>query len=228
VRVLLAAAAVVLALPAAAPAQTGYQLYATNCSRCHGTAGEGTKDGPPLREAGALGGDFYLRTGYMPLSHPGAQPSRSDVEFTEAQLRALIGYVASLGHGPAIPRVRPGRVNEGQRLFAEHCAGCHQIAARGGYLTGAVAPPLDRATPTQIAEAVRIGPYLMPHFPPSAISDAQLDSIVAYVHYVRDPQDPGGWPLGRLGPVPEGMVAWLVAGTALVGLCLVIGRRVHG
>ena len=114
---------------------------------------------------------------------------------------------------------------EGMRLFAAHCAGCHQIAAQGGYLTGAVAPALDRATPTQIAEAVRIGPYLMPKFPRSAITDRQLDSIVAYVGYVQSPEDPGGWPLGRLGPVPEGMVAWLLAGAVLVGCCMVIGRR---
>ena len=113
------------------------------------------------------------------------------------------------------------------RLFAEHCAGCHQIAAQGGYLTGAVAPSLDHATPTQIAEAIRIGPYLMPRFSERALSSRQVDSIAAYVAYARSPDDPGGWSLGRLGPVPEGMVAWLIAGTAVVVFCLVIGRRLH-
>jgi len=224
-RAVLAAAVLALALPGAAAAQTGYELYATNCARCHGSAGAGSAEGPPLRDAGALAADFYLRTGYMPLSHPGEQPRRSDVKFTEAQLRALVRYVASLGRGPAVPRVRPGSVAEGMRLFTDHCAGCHQIAAQGGYLTGAVAPPLDRATATQIAEAVRIGPYLMPRFGPTAISNRQLDSIVAYVRYAQAPEDPGGWSLGRLGPVPEGMVAWLIAGTALVSVCVLIGRR---
>lgn len=228
-RGLLAAVLVALALPAAAPAQTGRDLYAVNCSRCHGSAGSGTNDGPPLRDSGALAADFYLRTGYMPLGHPGEQPSRSDVDFSERELRALIGYVASLGNGPPVPRVRPARgsVATGMRLFTQHCAGCHQIAARGGYLTGAVAPALDEATPTQIAQAVRIGPFLMPRFPERAISARQLDSIVAYVRYARAPEDPGGWPLGRLGPVPEGMVAWLLAGVVLVGCCLVIGRRLQ-
>jgi ubiquinol-cytochrome c reductase cytochrome c subunit len=228
-RALLAAVALVLALPAAAPAQTGLDLYAVNCSRCHGSAGVGTEDGPPLRDSGAQGADFYLRTGYMPLGHPGEQPRRSDVDFSERELRALTAYVASLGDGPPVPRVHPerGSVASGMRLFTEHCAGCHQIAARGGYLTGAVAPALDEATPTQIAEAVRIGPFLMPRFSPRQISNRQLDSIVAYVEYARDPDDPGGWPLGRLGPVPEGMVAWLLAGTVLVGVCLVIGKRLQ-
>jgi ubiquinol-cytochrome c reductase cytochrome c subunit len=147
------------------------------------------------------------------------------VQFDEAQLRALIRYVGSLGHGPPVPQPRPGNVAEGMRLFGANCAGCHQIATQGGYLTGAVAPALDRATPTQIAEAVRIGPYLMPRFSARQITDRQLDSIVAYVGYARQPDDPGGWPLGRLGPVPEGMVAWLVAGVVLVGCCMVIGGR---
>src|SRR5207248_1642333 len=99
-----------------------------------------------------------------------------------------------------------GDVAQGSTLFTQHCAGCHQIAARGGYLPGAVAPPLASASPTQIAEAVRIGPYLMPRFSTRAISDRQLDSIVAYVRYARHPEDPGGWSIGRLGPIPEGIV----------------------
>jgi len=74
---------------------------------------------------------------------------------------------------------------------------------------------------------VRIGPYLMPTFSERAISSAQLDSIIRYVDYIKHPDDRGGWALGEIGPVPEGMVAWLVALVALVGTCLVIGKRLH-
>jgi quinol---cytochrome-c reductase cytochrome c subunit len=220
--------------------ELGYQLYAGNCSSCHGTVGLGVQPststegaggiraaGPPLRGVGALAADFYLRTGFMPLAHPGAQPRRSRVLFSPHELDALIAYVASLGAGPKVPQPHPerGNVAEGLTLFTEHCAGCHQVAAQGGYLTGAVAPALTAATPTQIAEAVRVGPYLMPRFSSRAISDRELDSIVAYVRYAKSPRDPGGWGIGRLGPVPEGLVAWFIAGVALVGCCLVIGAR---
>ena len=92
-------------------------------------------------------------------------------------------------------------------------------------MTGARVPALTRATDVQIAEAVRIGPYLMPRFSPAQLSERELDSIIRYVDYAKAPQDPGGWSLGRLGPVPEGMVAWLLAGAVLVGTCLVLGRR---
>src|SRR5437667_423343 len=83
-----------------------------------------------------------------------------------------------------------------------------------------------RPTSTQIAEAVRIGPYLMPRFSTKAISDRQLDDLVAYVDYAKHPRDPGGWSIGHLGPWPEGAVSWLVAAAALVFMCTLFGRRI--
>ena len=228
-------AAAVLAAPAAAsPVRQGKGLYGQYCITCHGANGEGVAKargrgyGPSLRGVGALAADFYLRTGYMPLRHLGKQPRRSRVLFDEAQIRALVAYVASLKQGPAIPEPHPERGNlaEGLALFTDHCAGCHQVVAQGGVVSGALPPPLENATDTQIAEAVRIGPYVMPRFSTRAISDAQLNSIVRYVDYTKHPDNSGGWALGDVGPVPEGLVAWFVAGAALVALCLIIGERI--
>jgi ubiquinol-cytochrome c reductase cytochrome c subunit len=220
--------------------ELGYQLYAGNCSTCHGPNGEGiveAKPGlgsggilgkaPPLKGVGELSADFYLRTGRMPLGHVGEQPNRGKVFFAERQLRALVVYVGSLGGGPAIPHPRPerGRISEGLQLFTQHCAGCHQVVAAGGYLPGAVAPSLDQATPTEIAEAVRIGPYVMPRFGKQAISDKELDAIVAYLEYAKHPNDGGGWSLGHVGPISEGLVTWLLATAALVAVCLALAGR---
>ena len=219
-----------LALVQSAAAQSGSQLYGANCITCHGAGGQGVSGrGPSLRSAGAQAADFYLRTGYMPLANPHAQPRRSRVLFTQAQLAALVSYVASLGSGPRIPKPHPerGTLAEGQEQFTEHCAGCHQISAAGGYVTNAVAPKLVQATPVEIAEAVRIGPYLMPRFPKSQISDAQLDSIIRYVTYAKHPDDRGGWALGHVGPVPEGLVTWFVGIALMVATCLVIGKRLR-
>jgi ubiquinol-cytochrome c reductase cytochrome c subunit len=221
------ALAVLLAGPARA-APNGASLYAENCLKCHGVAGRGVPDhGPSLRGVGALAADFYLRIGYMPLESPSDQPQRRRSPFSGAQIDALVRYVASLGKGPAVPTPHPerGDVSAGLRLFTDHCAGCHQVVAEGGYVTGARVPPLKDATARQIAEAVRVGPFLMPRFPRSQISDSQLDSIVAYVEASKHPDDPGGWGLGHVGPVPEGLVGWLVAGASLVALCVVIGSR---
>src|SRR5439155_22581201 len=187
---LVAAVVVALVVPAAAGAQpgvgvrakTGKGLYAAKCLSCHGVDGSGvTSDtqprgvldlrglGPPLKGVGALAADFYLTTGYMPLQNPHDQPRHTKSPFDKREIAALVAYVATFGKGPGVPHPQPerGEVSRGLSLFTEHCAGCHQIVAEGGYVTNAVAPPLHQATPVQIAEAVRLGPYLMPRFPTS-------------------------------------------------------------
>jgi ubiquinol-cytochrome c reductase cytochrome c subunit len=166
----------------------------------------------------------------MPLSSPDEQPSRSRPLFTDREIRALVAYVSSLGDGPPIPKPdpQPDQVGHGMQLFTEHCAGCHQVVAEGGVLSGARAPALKGLTDVQIAQAVRVGPYVMPRFSPKAISDRDLNAIIAYVQASNAPDDRGGWGIGHLGPFPEGAVAWVVAAFVLVGVCLLLGKRVRG
>ncbi|HEX5450118.1 MAG TPA: c-type cytochrome [Gaiellaceae bacterium] len=208
----------------ATAASNGKQLYGRYCAKCHDTL-----NAPSLHGVGAQAADFYLRSGYMPLPHLGVQPRRARVTFTNAEIESLVGYVASLGQGPAIPSPQPqsGSLSAGMQLFADHCAGCHQIMAEGGYVTGAVPPALGDDTATQIAEAVRIGPYVMPRFSQHAISNGQLNSIIRYIEYTRHPDDRGGWSIGHIGPVPEGLVTWFIALLALVCVTLLLARRHH-
>jgi ubiquinol-cytochrome c reductase cytochrome c subunit len=67
----------------------------------------------------------------------------------------------------------------------------------------------------------------MPKFGPEQIDQHELDSIVRYVELTKHPDDRGGWGLGHVGPVPEGMVAWLLAGTVLVLVARLLGKRVE-
>jgi ubiquinol-cytochrome c reductase cytochrome c subunit len=221
--------------------ELGRQLFAGNCSSCHGGLARGiarapkgqgggaiTGIGPSLRGVGARALDFYLSTGRMPLSEPDAEPERTTVQLSRHEIDAIIAYVTSLGPaGPPIPDPHPeaGAINDGLHMFTEHCAGCHQIVGQGGVVTGARVPALQDATATQIAEAVRTGPYLMPIFSQKQISDAELDSIIRYVLSTRNPPDRGGWGIGNVGPIPEGMITWLLAAVLLVALCVLLGKR---
>ena len=98
-------------------------------------------------------------------------------------------------HRSAAPRRRPpnpanGNLALGLQEFTLNCAGCHQIVARGGITVDAQVPDLQQATAQQIAEAVRMGPYLMPHFDATQIDQHELDSIARYVLWTRHPDRP--------------------------------------
>ena len=205
----------------------GRALFLDSCASCHGLQARGIPGrAPSLRGVGAQAADFYLETGRMPLASPRQQPTRTRPAFPPEQIRALIAYVASFG-GPTIPTVSPlsGSLSGGQQLFALDCAGCHTIQARGGVVTGAFVPALTPSTPRQIAEAIRIGPYAMPPFGPGQLSGAEIDAIARYVASTNRPQNPGGWDIGRIGPITEGMAAWLLAVVALLLIARLLGER---
>ncbi|MGA9597572.1 MAG: c-type cytochrome [Acidimicrobiia bacterium] len=189
---------------------TGRDLYVQRCSTCHGLDGTGDI-GPSLHGVGAASADFQLRTGRMPLAEVGARPGRKPTPFTADQISALTAYVASLGPGPAVPVVdiNTADLPRGGELFRTNCASCHGSAARGGALSnGLSAPNLYDATPVEVVEAMRTGPSQMPIFDEDHISPADADSIARYVIFLQTEPDPGGFGLGRIGPVPEGIVAW--------------------
>jgi ubiquinol-cytochrome c reductase cytochrome c subunit len=213
--------------PAADELGNGRQLYLTSCVNCHGADGLGTPGNPPLTASGEAKADFYLRTGRMPLTVPVPQPPAKLPAFNDEQIRQLVAYVGSLcAPGNECPRIptldlERARIEAGQQLFLANCAPCHNSAAIGGALSyGRHAPSLQETPPTQVAEAIRTGPGQMPRFGPDVIDDGQVNAIVKYVQYLREPENPGGLPLGNTGPVAEGFVALLIG----LGVILVAAR----
>ena len=201
----------------------GQALYEANCSTCHGLQAEGTANGPSLQNAGPAAVDFMLSTGRMPLANPGDQPVRDEPKFTPEQTAAIVAYVETIAPGgEPIPTVDPaaGDLARGAEVFLNTCAGCHGAGATGDSVGGGqIAPTIDPANPTQIGEAIRIGPGLMPRFGPETIDQADLDSVAAYLLWIRDHGQDGGLQLGRVGAVAEGLVI-VVVGLGLMILFL--------
>ena len=206
----------------------GRALYGTGCVSCHGTDGSGTR-GPDIKDAGAASAHFYLTSGRMPAANADGQALRKEPTYSPEQIEALVAYVATLGDGPAIPDVDPAGADlaRGGELYRVNCAACHQAAGAGGALSyGRNAPTLTPATPVQVAEAARIGPGQMPVFGPDQLSGDDLDAIVRYVSFLKEGEDPGGFSLGRVGPIPEGFVAVAVGlGATTLGALWIGARR---
>jgi ubiquinol-cytochrome c reductase cytochrome c subunit len=201
--------------PNSAQIAEGRTLFSESCASCHGTFAEGTSQAPSLIGVGAAAVDFQVGTGRMPLTANEAEGIRKPPVFTPSQTKAIAAYIENLGGGPPIPsaaQVNPaaGAYGLGQQLFVADCAACHNFVGAGGALTyGKFAPPLTASTPTQIYEAMLTGPEAMPVFNDLTITPQEKRDIIAYVTQVRSQPNPGGFSLGRVGPVTEGLVAFL-------------------
>jgi len=186
----------------------GQKLFAATCSSCHGLDAQGTTQAPSLIGAGAAAVDFQMSTGRMPAKEVGAENERKPTTFTQQQIYEIADWVASLGGGPAIPDAQQvstagADTALGSQLFSANCAQCHGFAGAGGALTyGKDAPPLTQATATQIYEA-------MPVFADGAVPPQAKRDIIAYVVDTRTEPNPGGFSLGRTGPITEGLVIFI-------------------
>lgn len=217
--------------PAERPeARTGRQIYLRDCAICHGSRGRGSERGPSIVEEGAAGVHFMVSTGRMPLPNPAQYPggtranlARSEPDYTDGDIAALVDYVRGFVDGPEVPEVTVSTdlLPRGGKLYRLNCAACHQFAGVGGVLyEDRAIPTLHFSTPVQVVEAIRTGPSTMPPFGRSEISEEDADAIASYVAFLQHPPDRGGAGLVHLGPFMEGMIGWLVG----LGLMLVAIR----
>jgi ubiquinol-cytochrome c reductase cytochrome c subunit len=208
----------------------GQKLFQANCATCHGLDAQGTNDGPSLIGVGAAAVDFQVGTGRMPLAMTGPQAEQKPPQFSQAETDALAAYVASLAPGPAIPDKKyldgNGDAAVGAELFRVNCAMCHNVAGAGGALTeGKYAPPLTGVTPAHIYEAMVTGPQNMPVFNDLNITPEHKRDIITYLQFLEKNPSPGGFELGSLGPVSEGLFAWIFGLGAIVALTVWITAK---
>jgi ubiquinol-cytochrome c reductase cytochrome c subunit len=193
----------------------GKFLFEQSCSSCHGLDAQGTSRAPSLIGAGAAAVYFQMSTGRMPAKETTAENERGPVTFSRQQIFDIGSYIDSLGGGPPVPSpaqvsTQGADVGLGQELFNANCAACHNFDGAGGALTyGKDAPALNQSTPTQIYTAMLTGPEAMPVFNDDTVTPSEKRDIIAYVTQTRAEPNPGGFSLGRVGPVTEGLVVWI-------------------
>jgi ubiquinol-cytochrome c reductase cytochrome c subunit len=182
-----------------------------------------------------------LTTGRMPIDHPKQRTARRPTGYSQQQIDAIVDYTSTFdSSGPEIPEVDlDGELTRGLVLYQENCAACHSTTGIGGALTPSrrrergsltaasslVAPGLESASPIEIAEATRTGPGTMPVFGEETINEGDLSAIVRYALYLQDPDDSGGAPIGRVGPVVEGAIGWILGAGLLLIFIRWIGTK---
>jgi ubiquinol-cytochrome c reductase cytochrome c subunit len=211
----------------------GRKLFLVGCSSCHGKGGQGTSDGPSLVGVGAAAVDFQVGTGRMPAQQPGPQAPEKPEVYSQAEIDQLAAYIASLGPGPSIPteeQYNPegADIANGGELFRTNCAQCHNFTGEGGALSkGKYAPDLEDVSPKHIYEAMQTGPQNMPSFPDTVLPESDKKDVVAYLKEVNssEAETPGGFKLGGLGPVAEGLFAWVFGLGAMIALAIWVAAR---
>jgi ubiquinol-cytochrome c reductase cytochrome c subunit len=203
--------------------EEGKALFQVGCASCHGLNGEGqvsgTIQGPPLIGVGAAAVDFQVETGRMPMARPEQQAPVKRNLYSEEEVAALAAFVASLGPGPEIPAPEdydPSTVSEedlarGGELFRTNCSACHNFEGAGGALPdGRYAPPLKDVSNEHLYEAMVIGPQQMPVFSDEVVRPEDKRAIIGYLNELHERPSDGGFALGGLGPVSEGLWAWII------------------
>ena len=133
--------------------EDGARIYASQCSYCHGPRGDGGRGANLARPKLRHTNDEAALAKLIRQGIPGTEMPRFSL--TEAQLRAVAGFVLSLGRNTV--EAVPGDAARGAGLYAKlKCAQCHTLRGRGGAmgpdLTGVGArtgPAYLRRSPTE-------------------------------------------------------------------------------
>jgi ubiquinol-cytochrome c reductase cytochrome c subunit len=170
----------------------------------------------------------------MPMAKPGEQAPVKPNRYSEEEIAALAAYVATLGPGPAIPEpaeYTPANLSaedlaRGGELFRTNCSACHNFEGAGGALpNGKYAPPLIGLDHKRLYLAMLTGPQQMPVFSDEVLTPEDKRAIIGYLDSLHEQPSSGGLALGGLGPVSEGLWAWIIGLGSLIFFAMWIAAK---
>ena len=184
-------------------APDGATLFTAFCSGCHGVDGRGKRALGTTRFPANAHPDFLKLVSdefLLESIHRGRPGTRmpawgeKDGGLRPAEIREVTAYLRRLGRAAYQPDTRPPRwitssPTVGEPLYASACAGCHGQRGEGGEgpaLNNQVL--LATATDTYLVETIRQGRagtpmvgFLEPSFTRPALTQAEIEAIVAYL-----------------------------------------------
>ena len=103
---------------------------------------------------------------------------------------------------------------------------CHNVAAAGGALTeGKYAPELTETSALHMYAAMVTGPQNMPVFNDMTLSLEDKRDIISSLLFIQENESPGGFKLGSLGPVSEGLFIWIFGIGSLIAITVWITAK---
>jgi mono/diheme cytochrome c family protein len=178
----------------------GATLYGTFCAACHGQSGEGMRY-PGMAPFPAVGSpdflslacdDFLAET--VRHGRPGRRMPPWGDQLRAAEIAALVSHVRVLGgvecrKDPRPPRWVRGDAEQGKRIYASACAGCHGPKGEGGEGPMLANPVLQRsATDGYLADTIARGRrgtgmsgFAAPTPTRPALSAEEIESVVTFL-----------------------------------------------
>lgn len=213
----------------------GIQLYAENCTTCHGVNGEGSELGVALNTSAVRATDSLELARTIREGVPGTLMAAWNTTLTDEEIEALVAFLqhwdmieaAGLALTPPAPiRIDLNNPEEvlalGERIFNTTCAVCHGENGSGGAGPALNSQQiLSRKTDEQLREAIVYGGRRpnssMPAFG-NRLTSVEIDALVQFIRaweptapWVANPrgteQGGGGPPWLRSTPDPNRPIA---------------------
>jgi ubiquinol-cytochrome c reductase cytochrome c subunit len=121
---------------------------------------------------------------------------------------------------------REAAIVRGGQIFLTNCTACHNFAGQGGAMPqGGFAPKIRGVEPHYVYEAMLSGPQNMPVFSNGNLPPDAKRDVIAYLESLDETPEYGGFGMGGIGPVSEGLFAWVLGIGSCVGAAIWIAAH---
>jgi cytochrome c oxidase cbb3-type subunit 3 len=136
----------------------GKQVFAKNCSGCHGLDGSGTQRAPNIASGAHA---LQLSESEIFITVSKGVPDRGMPSFQGLgipTLRSVVAYVRRL-QGAGHPEAMPGNPDAGKQLFFGEalCSQCHMAAGKGGFIASDLSSYAGNSTIEEMRNAITSG-----------------------------------------------------------------------